>query len=102
VRDGHVRFSYTVDAEAHYDGLSFFVNHQKVFGPVSQQHEFREVLMELPAGHNLLQWVFSKDLSRSTGLDVAAIEVRLSSASPTRPHSFLSCSAADTPSRWWR
>ena len=77
VREGHVRFTFTVDAERHFDGLAFYVDGELIFGIISVQRTFREVTLPLEVGHHVLLWKFVKDISRSQGEDVAAIEVRL-------------------------
>ncbi|CAI5524773.1 unnamed protein product [Closterium sp. Naga37s-1] len=75
VRDGHVRFNFTVSAEMGRDGLSFFIDSlsQPAMALESYQFEPREVVFPLTAGHHTLVWLYSKDARWTKGEDIATL-----------------------------
>ncbi|CAI5464582.1 unnamed protein product [Closterium sp. Yama58-4] len=75
VRDGHVRFNFTVSAEMGRDGLSFFIDSlsQPAMALESYQFEPREVVFPLTAGHHTLVWLYSKDQRWTKGEDIATL-----------------------------
>ncbi|GJP47668.1 hypothetical protein CLOM_g6844 [Closterium sp. NIES-68] len=75
VRDGHVRFNFTVSAELGRDGLSFFIDSlsEPAMALESYQFEPREVVFPLTAGHHTLMWLYSKDARWTKGEDIATL-----------------------------
>ncbi|CAI5941030.1 unnamed protein product, partial [Closterium sp. NIES-64] len=75
VRDGHVRFNFTVSAEMGRDGLSFFIDSlsQPAMALESYQFEPRQVVFPLTAGHHTLVWLYSKDARWTKGEDIATL-----------------------------
>lgn len=73
VRDGHVRFNYSVDAEKNYDGLSFYVDDVQTMPLKSFTISVEDKQFALTVGFHKLSWVFSKDEKWTQGKDSAAI-----------------------------
>ena len=70
---GSVSFSYFVDCENWFDGLSFYINDDLTLRKVSHTEEFTTFTADLPVGVHTLRWVYSKDRSIDAGLDQAQI-----------------------------
>jgi hypothetical protein len=75
VEAGHLRFTYQVDAEPVYDGLSVYINRELKMELVSNQPQWTTVKFPLQKGFHRVQFVYSKDISISRGLDMALIRV---------------------------
>eukprot|EP00271_Cylindrocystis_brebissonii_P014177 TRINITY_DN35437_c0_g1_i1.p1 TRINITY_DN35437_c0_g1~~TRINITY_DN35437_c0_g1_i1.p1 ORF type:complete len:1140 (-),score=156.00 TRINITY_DN35437_c0_g1_i1:340-3759(-) len=76
VRDGYVRFTYMVDAERGYDGLSFYIDSDTASLPMdSYEVSLKEEKFELASGYHTLSWVFTKDEKWTRGKDTAAINL---------------------------
>lgn len=76
ITEGHIHFTYRVDAEARYDGLSFYVNGILRLPLALPSADFQNFEMTLPAGYYTFKWVYSKDFSISQGDDGAYIKVK--------------------------
>jgi hypothetical protein len=68
-----VRFSYTVEAERQYDGLSFLIDDIEVMPMVSFVSGWAVATFNISAGYHRLAWVFSKDTTIELGADRARI-----------------------------
>ncbi|CAI5522752.1 unnamed protein product [Closterium sp. Naga37s-1] len=77
VRDGYVKFNFTVSAEVGHDGLAFYIDSlsQPLMALTSYQFEPREMVFPVEAGQHRLVWVYSKDDKWSKGEDIATIPV---------------------------
>ncbi|CAI5461055.1 unnamed protein product [Closterium sp. Yama58-4] len=75
VRDGYVKFNFTVSAEMGHDGLAFYIDSlsQPLMALTSYQFEPREMAFPVEAGQHRLVWVYSKDDKWSKGEDIATI-----------------------------
>ena len=74
VRPGLIHFDYKVLAEPFYDGLYFYIDNQMVLDMVSQAMDWTEGSFEIAAGMHTFKWVYFKDYSKETNLDMAMIE----------------------------
>eukprot|EP00771_Trimastix_marina_P000635 gnl/Trimastix_PCT/1656.p1 GENE.gnl/Trimastix_PCT/1656~~gnl/Trimastix_PCT/1656.p1 ORF type:complete len:956 (-),score=237.75 gnl/Trimastix_PCT/1656:143-3010(-) len=68
-----VRFSFTVDAEACCDGLSFYVDGTRVMKRHGVETRWVEKQFPLTIGAHNLTWVYEKDYAISRGEDAAFI-----------------------------
>lgn len=75
ITQGHIHFSYRVDAEAGYDGLTFYVNNVLQMPLALPTSEFQDFQLNLTAGYYTFLWVYSKDFSISQGDDGTYIKV---------------------------
>lgn len=75
VRDGHLRFRFSVDAEDQYDGLSFLMNQVELLPKVSRQWPAADLLVEVPRGSHTFAWIYSKDFSGTVGEDRARLQL---------------------------
>jgi hypothetical protein len=76
VTPGHVRFTFRVEAEEYFDGLTFYVDGKVGMSRVSNQREFVSFSINITTpGIHSFEWVFSKDISISVGDDQAQIRV---------------------------
>ncbi|CAI5509876.1 unnamed protein product [Closterium sp. Naga37s-1] len=75
VRDGYVKFNFTVSAEMGHDGLAFYIDSlsEPLMALTSYQFEPREMVFPVEAGQHRLVWVYSKDDKWSKGEDIATI-----------------------------
>ncbi|GJP30500.1 hypothetical protein CLOM_g3432 [Closterium sp. NIES-68] len=75
VRDGYVKFNFTVSAEMGHDGLSFYIDSlaEPLMALTSYQFEPREMVFPVEAGQHRLVWEYSKDSKWSKGEDVTTI-----------------------------
>jgi len=76
VETGFLRFAYQVDAEPRFDGLSVYINRDLKMPLVSNQLQWTVERFTLEKGFHTVQFIYSKDVSISKGLDMAMIRVR--------------------------
>mmetsp|Transcript_9595 Transcript_9595/g.29697 ORF Transcript_9595/g.29697 Transcript_9595/m.29697 type:complete len:1190 (-) Transcript_9595:44-3613(-) len=74
VRDGHLRFRYSVDSES-YDGLSFLMDQAERFPKVSRKAPYVEFKIDVPRGPHTFTWIYQKDYSSTAGEDRARLQV---------------------------
>ena len=67
VRDGTVRFSYKVDAEPRYDGLTFYVDNVVKMNLTSNTNGFQLFSVDVRAGYHRFKWSYSKDFAIAEG-----------------------------------
>lgn len=93
VRDGFVRFKYTVSAEKGFDGLSFYVDSMENPLMTIQSYAFhpQQVVLPISEGYHQLIWEYSKDAKWTQGQDTAAITFIEVDGTAFNDHSCLKC-----------
>lgn len=75
---GSLIFTAKVDSERNFDGLTVYIDREpSSLGFISRVLAFTEYSIDLDAGYHFIQFVYSKDISISMGLDQAIINVSI-------------------------
>src|SRR5512139_1129708 len=73
-RSDSLRIWYKVSSEPNYDYLEFMLNGNEVM-KISGETEWKRKSVEIPAGFNMMEWIYKKDNSVSQGADYAQIDL---------------------------
>ncbi len=87
---GRIRFMWKVSSEENWDFLSLYVGDQ-LLGQISGDVDWRQESMEIPAGAQVLRWVYEKDTNTLDGVDTAYVDqVVFDPAIPATPEASTS------------